>query len=93
MFPLGDVEHVDISSIEDLNKENHPSLQLTRRRKSNPAIWSRKCRKDLRNSGLSYISTSKKLVPAKSPKELCSCKYKCGTKFSQVERQEICAAY
>lgn len=59
------------------------------RRPRRPETWISNKRKTLRNSGQTYLSTSGKLVPAKSMHESCgiSCRAKCISKVSEHDRQ------
>ena len=76
------------------NEKRAPSHGGTsRKRKVNTDSWKQNVRKKRRQSGKSYMNSKGNAVPAKAikTKKDCknSCKYKCGTIFSDEERERI----
>ncbi|CAK1602979.1 unnamed protein product [Parnassius mnemosyne] len=71
------------------NTEN--AIKKRGKRKRDETNWQKNVMKKLRNEGKSYVSTSKKIVPARKIKNACfeKCKLKCSTKFTEAERMSI----
>jgi len=67
----------------------------SRKRKRNPANWKKNKRKILKTEGKEYISTTGKVMGAKSvrPHNCQKCKFKCAENFTEEERQEIFTLY
>jgi len=68
---------------------------IFRKRKCNAQQWKRNKRKELRNNGKSYTSSRGKKVEAKTlGKVNCiTCRFKCSSKISEEERQELFTTY
>lgn len=61
-----------------------------------PALWAANRRRHAREHGLHYLSSTGKVVPAKSPcldSNLCHCRLKCSEKFTKQHRQQIFDSY
>ncbi|CAK1598166.1 unnamed protein product [Parnassius mnemosyne] len=71
------------------NTEN--AIKKRGKRKRDENNWQKNVMKKLRNEGKSYVSTSKKIVPARKIKNACfeKCKLKCSTMFTEAERMSI----
>lgn len=73
-----------------------PGKQLSsRKRKRNPEKWKKNIRKSKKTQGQEYFSVSGKVQAAKSvkPHSCGNCKFKCGEKFTEEERQLIFEFY
>lgn len=57
----------------------------------NPSSWKQNKTKSLRNSGKPYVSLSKtkKVIPARQIKEVCSCRLKCFDKIQDTDRIDL----
>ncbi|KAF2894579.1 hypothetical protein ILUMI_11594 [Ignelater luminosus] len=77
------------------NREVSKQPKSARKRKCNIKEWKRNKAKRLRNSGKSYINTSKKAVPARRTKEACRdiCHLRCKANFSEQYRQKNFSEY
>lgn len=64
----------------------------TRKRKKNKSLWKSVQRKHNLNSGLAYISTTGRNVPARQGYE-CSCKNQCTSKISFKEKTSILSKF
>lgn len=67
----------------------------TRKRQGNPAKWKKTVRRSLRQTGKAYVSAKGKSVPKREVKaNPCErCKFKCGEKFSEDQREQLHADY
>ena len=76
---------------------NTPKKILTRKRKKDTKSWKSNKRKDARNSGISYVNTLKKGMPAKRIRTendcTASCRMKCTTHVTDETRKEIFQHY
>lgn len=62
----------------------------SRKRKRNTENWKRNIRKSLRNKGKEYLSTTGKTVAARKVQghNCTRCRFKCGDKFTEKQREE-----
>lgn len=76
-------------SASDSKRSSNP------RRPRRPENWACNKRKTLRNSGQTYLNSKGKIVQAKQMRESCgsSCRSKCITKISEVDRQRAFDIY
>ncbi|XP_071052951.1 uncharacterized protein [Onthophagus taurus] len=95
---VGPERQAEVDAIENANVQDQiidkkkEAKKLTRKKQRNPATWQANIRKSKREQGEEYVSARKKVVPAKSIKNLkdCStCRFKCSTKISEEERADL----
>ncbi|XP_053409216.1 uncharacterized protein LOC128559962 [Mercenaria mercenaria] len=67
----------------------------SRKRKRNTETWKRNQRKTLKNKGQEYLSaTGKRVAARKVQAHNCTkCRFKCGDKFTEEQREEIFTLY
>ncbi|XP_071056028.1 uncharacterized protein [Onthophagus taurus] len=90
---LAEVDAIENANVQDqINDKKKEAKKLTPKKQRNPATWQANIRKSKREQGEEYVSARKKVVPAKSIKNLkdCStCRFKCSTKISEEERADV----
>lgn len=81
------------NALEQELHEDNGSVTIRRRaRHADPTPWKQNIRKLNRNEGQQYLSTSGKIVPARSIKNVgvdCTCTLKCSVKISHDARQDL----
>nr|CAI5822941.1 unnamed protein product [Callosobruchus analis] len=90
-----DIERVQVEAECEFDK--NVQKRRSRKRERNPSAWAVNLRKEKRNRGELYVSSRKKLMPARSIQNLkdCSvqCRNKCSTYISEDKRKEIFEGY
>lgn len=79
----------------------HPILPVVlrtagkKKRKFNVSLWKANIRKKARTEGREYNTKERKAVPKRSvkPQNCEKCRFKCNTKFTEVERAQIFQTY
>ena len=61
----------------------------TRKRKRNPANWTRNVKRKNKALGLEYTRSDGSLAPSRKTGQPCNCRKKCFTCFSDTEKQQI----
>jgi hypothetical protein len=90
------IENVSSRNAESLIVHNSSPIKTGKKRRLNEVNWKANVNKQLRNTGKAYKSTkSKKIVPSRAFKPSCKdkCKFQCGSKFTQEQRQTILNDY
>lgn len=81
------------SSSSESSPTRNPNIEnqerRSRKRTRNPESWKDNKAKKLRNCGKSYQSRSKKTVPARCMKPVCSCRLKCFDNITENSRLSI----
>nr|CAH7724130.1 unnamed protein product [Callosobruchus chinensis] len=101
-----DIEHYRITDSNDIERvqveaecefDKKVQKRRSRKRERNPSACAVNVRKEKRNRGESYVSSRRKLMPARSIQNLkdCSvqCRNKCSTYISEDQRKEIFEGY
>lgn len=81
-----DPDYIETDCSESSDSALHDSK--SKKRAKNVETWKQNKRKLNRNSGIEYVSTSNKVVPARSS-GACSCVKRCTEKFSQTEKETL----
>lgn len=92
LVPYSDTESEKDCVPEELSPMKE--RRKTRKRQRNPKSWKKNVRKENRQLGKSYTSTSGKIVPDKKLQHVdCKCKFKCCDKISKDERESIALSF
>ena len=68
--------------------------EITRKRKRSKEEWTQNKRRELRNTGLSYVNTNNKTVPPRAVQPAtCKCSYQCSSKFDMAQREAVIKEY
>lgn len=80
------------SVLKDLPNEMNDNPQRNRRKRKTPKLWKQNVRMQKRNSGQSYVNSTRKEVQARRPTIACNnnCKYRCSDFIDPEGRQIIC---
>jgi hypothetical protein len=71
-----------------------PTKRSSRKRTKSPSHWQKATRKQCRNSGQEYVSSTGKRIPMKSVQpSICKCRLLCKDHISEDMRQDICRKY
>lgn len=94
----GDVSNLSSSSNEGAaavakkrTRTDEPVIKVGRKRVAQSARWKQNMRKKASNTGKEYVTFKGKVKSARAMEEPCnlSCRYKCRSKLSEEDRQEI----
>lgn len=89
-----DTDVEDAAPVHRKRQYNAP-LKLTRKRQRNQDAWKLNVARRLKQSGQEYVNTKGQIVPAKAVGHGCrvDCRFKCHTRVTQRQREEIHKQY